>query len=170
MQSALERFKHRKEVSKVVEVPFLPPTLYHNYLTNDLGDESRGIDDMSDDERADAEAKYHELTFHFRRLAPVQQRGWDLIAFKGLYDESHVEQLGRILVEQFERAEHTPKQGEPIEFTKEVFKEFCDYMSMMELISLGTAYRKALTEDLERAIAGNGLVSKQDSAMQSHTG
>lgn len=160
MLSGLERFKSRKQVKGVLEVKYLPPSLFINYIKNDLGDDDRGPSDLLEDEKAEAEAKYLELKFFLKRLNMTQMRVWDMKAVRGIFGEEHVEHVARVLVEQFERAEHTPKSGAALEFTKESFADLVSNMPVGEIISLGDYFRKALREDEERAfreiVEGNG--------------
>lgn len=159
MLSSIEKFKLRKRVSQVVEVKFLPNTIYARYAQKVLKRE-KSLEEFDEQEKAEAELMFHELTISFKRMAPMESRGWDLKMMEG-NSASLIEFIVDKLGDSFHSAKHHPKDGsEPIEFTKDTFREFLGYLLVTEVFDLAAAYRRALRDDEELA-AGNGHISDE---------
>jgi hypothetical protein len=152
-KTLVERFKARKQLSALVEVEFLPTSLYAAYAEKELG---RIVPkaELTDEQLAAAKEQFHELTFVMRRPSAVEMRAWDFKLLEG-DQEQRLARVQAKLIEHFDTAKHTPKEGEALQFHKAEFEELASYMSAMELLETFGAFRKALDAD-EALAAGNG--------------
>lgn len=169
MQSVLKRFQAREQLSKQVEVRFLPGTMYAHYIAEDLqpnidpGQRKR-VADLTDAEKKDAEDNYHELTFTFGRLSGAEKQKWDLETMRSMRDggiptDSYLAYIKLKLSDKLKDAKHEPKDGsKPIIIGEKMFKELLDSMEVVELLDLKNAYIEALEAD-QRLAAGNGHIS-----------
>jgi hypothetical protein len=84
-------------------------------------------------------------------------------AAQRLPTSDYLEFIKAKLGDHFKSAKHTPVEGsQAIEFSQKEFREFLDYLSVIELIELGSAFMQALRED-ERRAEGNGQASAMGS-------
>jgi hypothetical protein len=176
MSSTISRFRNRKNVSREVEVRFVPTTVYVDYIQEVLQPDWKDLDykdrihvqDLSDEQREEAEARFDSLVFVFGRAAPAELRKWDIFVLSNsIYTAEYVEYVVDKLAARFKSAEHKPlDDSTPIEIKGEKgFKEFCDSCMTQEIVELSTAYRKALNDDASKS-EGNLKDSEPDSKMQ----
>lgn len=156
--SGLLKFKNRKKLSGQVEVKFLPSNLYTEYCQTHLAG-GKTHSELTPEERLKAEETHHELTFTIKRLSEVEdqfrQREALISSREDLPTIEYLTYSKRKMVEHFVSAKHTPKDGsEPIQFTKELFAEFLDYLSLVEIVEFSSAYYAELRND-ERQAEGN---------------
>lgn len=160
--SVIARFRNRKQLSAEVTVKFLPSSLYQNYATT-LGLKTAG--ELTEEQRLEAEQKLLELTFKLSRPSPVEVQKWEresiASASQRVPTQDYIDYIKLKLGDHFRGAEHRPPEGvEKITLAQKDFREFLDYLSLIELIELGSAYMQALRED-ERQAEGNGHTSGQ---------
>ena len=166
MQTLLERFSKRKQLSAQVDVRYLPASLYVKYIEADLqpgvpAGERKRYADLTDAERKDAEDNYHELSFVFSRMSPAEVQKWDVEALRSqlagsVPTDPFMAYIKQKLHDKLISIKHEPKDGsEPIKLDAKSFKELLDFMSIWELLDLARDYRQALDADAGHA-EGNG--------------
>lgn len=176
MQSVIERLKVRKRIGSTVEVKFLPGKLYQHYIDSVLQPgikphKRKAITDLTESERAQAEAAFHELTFTFNVLAGEERRKWEREAMKAIRAG---DQLGDAffayvtlkLREKFVEGKHEPKNGSaPVTVDAAFFDEFLAELDNFELIDLKNLYYNSQLQAMRQA-EGNGNIAAPDGGAQ----
>lgn len=162
MHSIVERLKTRKRLGATIDVEFMPTSLYAHYIATDLQPDvkpgkRRGVESLTDDERAKAKAKYLELRFTFKLLAGEERRQWEREAMRvssgdGLPTDRFEAYIVSKLKTKFVSGEHiAPATKQITSIDSTLFEELLGELNPFELMDLKNQFYQAHIDAMRHA-------------------